>query len=164
MPGGVGPSTGYQYGFNPHAYMYPPPPMPPFMPGYNSPYPSGSSRHYENNRSRYSYRHDDNLPSSDPPEEIEDVSQFPLISDWLQQLDNGPRGADGHHFSQFVSFFERHKYIRICDIADNLSASSLSAKCDGIADGTAQNIISYAKADTKAIRRKEAKRGKAHLY
>jgi hypothetical protein len=51
MPGGVGPSTGYQYGFNPHTYMYPPPPMPPFMPKYNSPYPSGSSRHNENNQS-----------------------------------------------------------------------------------------------------------------
>jgi hypothetical protein len=157
-------SMAYQYGFNHLIYMYPPPPMPPFIPGYSLPYPSGSSHNYESHHPRYSYCHNNNMPSSDPPEEIEDVSQFSLISEWLQELDNGPHGADGHHFSQFVPFFQHHKYIRICDIADNLDASSLSAKCEGIADGTAQNIISYARADTKAIRRREAKKGKACLY
>jgi hypothetical protein len=154
----------YPYGFNPPPYMYPPHPgMPPIMPGYSPPYPSGS-HHYDSPRYRQSYHRDDHLPSSDPPEQIEDVSQFPLITDWLHSLDNGSRGADGHNFSQFISFFERHKYIRICDIADNLSASALSSKCEGIADGTAQNIVSYAKVDTKNIRRREAKRGKARHY
>ena len=108
-----------------------------------------------------------NLPSSDPPEEIEDVTLFPRVSDWLQQLDTGSRGTDGHNFAQFIQFFQELKYVCICDIADNLTADSLITKCDNIAEGTAQKIVSYAKLDTRAIRRKEEKRArgsKAHYY
>lgn len=141
------------YGYNPFAYH--PPVMPPgFMPPQGSPYASSSShRQYYGS----SQQMQDNAPSSDPPDEVEDVTIFPRISDWLAQLDMGPRGVDGHNFAQFTAFFEQLKYIRICDIADNITSDALLAKCEDMADGTAQKIISYAKTDTHTIRRKEQK-------
>jgi len=98
------------------------------------------------------------MPSSDPPmEDIEDVTLFPQISDWLHDLDAGRRGVDGHNFSAHVDYFAERKYIRICDIADDITPTELSTS-SGMAEGTAKRLISYAEADTLVIRRKEKKR------
>ena len=65
-------------------YMYPPP-MPPFMPNYHAGYPgtmAGSSSSYGQSQPRgfdgHSYY--DDIPSSDPPEEVEDVTLFPRLT------------------------------------------------------------------------------------
>jgi len=90
------------------------------------------------------------MPSSPLTEDIEDVTLFPRISGWLRELDDGPRGVDGHNFSAWVDHFAERKYIRICDIADGMSPSELS-NSSGMAEGTAKRLISYAEADTQVI-------------
>jgi hypothetical protein len=97
------------------------------------------------------------IPSSDPIEELEDVTLFPRLSDWLQTLDEGPRGADGHNFGQFASDFEREKYFRISDVED-VDITTLLAICPGMANGTATKLLAHAKKDTAKIRKKEMKR------
>jgi hypothetical protein len=99
------------------------------------------------------------MPSSDPPEELEDVTIFPRLAQWLADLDAGPRGADGHNFAQFAIIFESEKYFRICDIADSAaSVEILMAMCIGMARGTASKILAYAQKDVDVIRKKEGKR------
>lgn len=120
----------------------------------------GQTRH----RGYGGHAYHDDIPSSDPPEEVEDVTLFPRVSQWLVSLDGGPRGADDHNFSQFVALFEQLKYTRICDIADNLAADVLLTRCEDMAEGTAQRIISYAKADTKRIRNYQRNGGRKGRY
>jgi hypothetical protein len=126
--------------------MYPPAfSYPPFPPSHS--------------RSRY-----DDIPSSDPPEEFgEDVTLFPRLSQWLVELDESRRGADGHNFSQFVHAFEQEKYFRICDVAD-LSVADICGIINGIAQGTASKLVAYAKQDTELIRKKEKRRGRDKRY
>ena len=107
------------------------------------------------------------MPSSEPPtEDVEDVTLFPQISEWLRNLDDGRHGADGHNFSTFIGYFTEHKYIWISDIADGLTPADLT-KGARMAEGTAKCLISYAEADTLAIRKKEKKcvhDKKAHVH
>ncbi|KAG5634808.1 hypothetical protein H0H81_000713, partial [Sphagnurus paluster] len=50
------------------------------------------------------------IPSSDPPDVSEDVKLFPLISDWLVDLDNDDHhGRDGHNFAEWAEFFQKQK-------------------------------------------------------
>ncbi|KAJ7749360.1 hypothetical protein B0H14DRAFT_3513627 [Mycena olivaceomarginata] len=108
--------------------------MPPFAPwwmsSYQTPAPPPKSRY-------------DNIPSSDPIEDVEDVTLFPRITPWLQELDNGPRGHDGHNFSQFAAEFEREKYMCVIDLMD-LNAGRLTALAPKMAHGTASKLLSYA--------------------
>jgi len=57
------------------------------------------------------------MPSSDPPEELDDVRLFPHLCQWLQDLDDGVRG-DGHNFIQVIDNFEHEKYNHIVDLVD----------------------------------------------
>ncbi|KAJ7115759.1 hypothetical protein C8R44DRAFT_739505 [Mycena epipterygia] len=84
----------------------PPPaaPAPAVPPPYHTPAPQPRTR-YED-------------VASSPGDEVEDVTLFPRISNWLQELDSGARGHDGHEFTQFAADFEREKYIRIVDLVD----------------------------------------------
>ena len=93
-------------------------------------------------------------------EDIEDITLFPWISEWLHELDEGTRGADGHNFSEWVLYFAEQKYIRICDIVDGISSSELS-KGSGMVEGTAKQLVSYAEADTQLIWKKEKKHAQA---
>jgi hypothetical protein len=97
------------------------------------------------------------IPSSDPIEELEDVTLFPRLSDWLQTLDEGPWGADGHNFGQFAPDFKHEKYFRISDIGD-VHITTLLAICPGMANGTATKLLAHAKKDTEKIHKKEMKR------
>ncbi|KAJ7734894.1 hypothetical protein B0H14DRAFT_3516988 [Mycena olivaceomarginata] len=124
--------------------------MPPFAPWwmntYQMPAPPPKSRY-------------DNIPSSDPIEDVEDVTLFPRITPWLRELDNGPRGHDGHDFSQFAPEFEREKYMRVVDLMD-LNVGRLTALAPEMAHGTASKLLSYASQDVECIRRKEMKRAR----
>jgi hypothetical protein len=118
--------------------------MPPFalwwMSSYQTPAPPQKSRY-------------NNIPNSDP---IEDVTLFPRITPWLQELDNGPRGHDGHDFSQFAAEFEWEKYMRVIDLMD-LNVGRLTALAPEMAHGTASKLLSYASQDVECIRHKEMK-------
>ncbi|KAJ7764059.1 hypothetical protein B0H14DRAFT_3510513 [Mycena olivaceomarginata] len=102
-------------------------------------------------KSRY-----DNIPSSDPIKDVEDVTLFPRITPWLRELDNGPRGHDGHNFSQFAPEFEQEKYMCVVDLMD-LNVGRLTALAPEMAHGTASKLLSYASQDVERIRRKEMK-------
>ena len=97
------------------------------------------------------------MPSSDPVDEVEDVTLFPRIKNWLQSLDDGMRGHDGHTFAQFAADFEREKYIRIVDLVD-MRIGDLKHLVPEMAQGTATKLLAYAAKDVGSIRRKEKKR------
>lgn len=101
----------------------------------------------------------DDIPSSDPIEDMEDVTLFPRISDWLQALDTGPRGQDEHHFVQFTGDFAREKYVRIVDLVD-VTIGDLQTLIPEIAQGTAKRLLDYAVKDVETIRRKEKRRAR----
>ncbi|KAJ7463643.1 hypothetical protein FB451DRAFT_1265104 [Mycena latifolia] len=127
-------------------FGYPPFPWqwPPFQ---TPPQPSTMNRH-----GRY-----DDMPSSDPPEMAEDSRLFPRIGNWLPELDEGPRGADGHNFSQYAPDFDREKYIRIVDL-ESLKINDLKTLIPEMAHGTAAKMLAYATTDIGLIRKRERKR------
>ena len=132
------PQGGYPY---PFALYGPPSHMPPWGSGYGMHAPASSSR----------------LPPSSPlGKDVEDITLFPRISQWLHDLDNGSRGDD-HNFSAWVEYFAERKYMRICDITDGMSSLELS-KSSGMAEGTAKCLVSYAEADTQVIHKREKRR------
>lgn len=118
--------------------------------------------HSAHGHSTYTRRHEVEVPSSDPIEEVEDVALFPRMTDWLRSLDDDPkRGVDGHNFSQFAPDFEREKYVRICDL-DDLSPTALSAICQwqGMPNGTAKKLLQYTHTETARIRKTEKRRAR----
>ncbi|CAA7260825.1 unnamed protein product [Cyclocybe aegerita] len=145
------------YGAGYYQTPFPPMPYPMFIPPTPAApgWPPNAQSPYQLMRGSHGL---DNFPSSDPPEVVEDITLFPRIANWLQRLDDGPLGGDGHNFSQFAPFFEAEMYVRISDIADNLTTESLRVTCPTMAHGTTSHIISRAKADTKAIWREEVRR------
>lgn len=77
----------------------------------------------------------------------------PLLSEWLKQCDEGPRGADGHLFTSYLPAFQANWMTRLSDIARLSSAKDL---LDCVADyqpkmpfGTASRLLDYAKTDYK---------------
>ncbi|KAJ7824659.1 hypothetical protein B0H13DRAFT_2290928 [Mycena leptocephala] len=129
--------------------------VPPYTPWPGWPMPGGP---YQTPVPHPKPRYDD-APSSDPVEEVEDVTLFPRLSAWLQDLDSGPRGQDGHQFTEFAADLEREKYMRIVDLVD-LETSDLRALIPEMAHGTATKLLSYAEKDVALIRRKEKKRAR----
>lgn len=112
-------------------------------------------------------RRDDNIPSSDGFDESnsqgnirEDPRMFPLLSEWLVDLDAGSQGVDGHEFASYLPALESAKYMRTSDIADSLDATRLRAICADMPEGTANKLLSYAKADTETTRAREKRRVK----
>jgi hypothetical protein len=143
------------YGFPPYIPPYPPSFSPPQITSYVPPLtPYATCCH-----SRYYGGENHEMPSSDPPEELEDLSSYPLIRDWLQILDDGPHGRDGHHFSHFAEDLEKEKFICVCDL-ENLSKVALSALCPGIAKGAAVKLLHFAEKETKRIRKEELKQSR----
>ncbi|KDR78498.1 hypothetical protein GALMADRAFT_243905, partial [Galerina marginata CBS 339.88] len=57
---------------------------------------------------------------------------------------------------QCADSFEREKYNRVSDLTQ-LSIRDVVDLCPGLPHGTAATLLSYAKKDTDAIRRKEMK-------
>lgn len=104
-------------------------------------------------RSQYS----GDAPSSDPIKEIEKPSLFPRVSSWLQELDNGPRGTDGHNFSQCLQVLDTNMFTRISQL-DSMANSELVGLCPGLPAGTAALLLQYARTDCLKIRKLEARR------
>jgi hypothetical protein len=96
------------------------------------------------------------VPSS-PPQEIEDARLFPRLESWLRSLDDGPRGADDHNFSQYAPDFQREKYVRVVDL-ETLQVNDLKHLIPELPHGTATKILAYAMADITRIRKVEKKR------
>lgn len=155
IPGALPIIPGYPY--TPGPYNAPTPYMPPF---HYSPYPHMHSPH-----GVYSRRQEQSdMPSSDPMEELEDASLFPRLNTWLQNLDNGPQGHDGHDFASFSPSFEAEKYVRVSDI-ETLTIEEILTVCPGMPRGTATKLVSLAKQECKNVRKKEKLRAKKlHYY
>lgn len=83
----------------PYAPYVPPPHMSPWGPGYGM---HATTSHVPPTNA---------TPSSPLTEDIEDITLFPRISEWLCELDEGTRGADGHNFSAWAVYFAERKYI-----------------------------------------------------
>jgi hypothetical protein len=92
-----------------------------------------------------------------PPQaaSTDDPTAFPVISEWLKALDDGPRGCDGHNFSQFIPNFEAQGIRRILEIADqtDFSRSDLMTICPGMSMGTAIILLKYARTDADLVRK-----------
>ncbi len=97
------------------------------------------------------------IPSSDPPEDFDDVTLYPKIQDWLLALDSGPRGRDGHGFQAYGPDFEREKYIRI-DALNDMSANQVKLISADMPRGTIDKLLRYARQDVAQIRVKEKRR------
>ncbi|KAJ7040479.1 hypothetical protein C8F04DRAFT_1391666 [Mycena alexandri] len=106
-------------------------------------------------RARYN-----NIPSSDPIEEAEDVTLFPRLKNYLQELNDGPRGQGGHEFAQFLPEFEHEKYIRIVDLEGGMTVKDVKDLVPNMAQGTASKLLGYVTSDIKVIRKKDAKERK----
>ncbi|KAJ7288914.1 hypothetical protein C8J57DRAFT_1643222 [Mycena rebaudengoi] len=142
-------------------------PMPSAFPGppsypYPSPYPYAPWPPYQTPQAPR-HRHHYDIPSSDPIEEVEDSQLFPRLQNWLQNLDDGSRGRDGHNFIQFADDFDHEKYIRIVDL-EGLQIMDLTCLIPGMAHGTAAKIVAYAAADIAMIRKREKKCLRAEGY
>ncbi|KAJ6500977.1 hypothetical protein C8R45DRAFT_1093026 [Mycena sanguinolenta] len=91
------------------------------------------------------------------PEEVEDNRLFPRLGKWLEGLDGGNCGADGHNFSQYAEDFEHEKYIHIVDL-EMLQVTDLTCLIPEIPKGTATKILAYANADITRIQKEEKRR------
>ncbi|KAJ7766320.1 hypothetical protein DFH07DRAFT_769865 [Mycena maculata] len=96
---------------------------------------------------------------SSPPEVVEDSRLFPRIGDWLQELNDGPRGVDEHNFAQFAADFDRERYVRVVDL-ERLKIDELKSLIPEIAHGTASKLLAYATADIGVIRKQARKRAR----
>ncbi|KAF8574998.1 hypothetical protein K439DRAFT_775686 [Ramaria rubella] len=138
-------STAHPYPFGPpppyYHYPYPYPPAPAQAPAPLQLHGSGSSQCND-------------IPSSDPFDDIEDPTQFPMVQSWLETLDNGPRGADGQYFAQYGANLIASGYLRVSQITDTMTVGGMNEICMGILPGTSTLLLSYAVADVKRIHRK----------
>lgn len=100
------------------------------------------------------------LDSAAPADFDDNPGIYPRISDWLNDLDQGPRGEDGQNFVQYANVLERNGYCRIFQIADEAKGQSgahdLVGLCEGMTLGIAKLLIKYAKIDCDAIQKREA--------
>lgn len=148
------------------AYHAPPAPYggyaPPHHPYTPTPHPGyrnygAASSHGPFRQPRYDEF--DHIPSSDPIDDPEDITLFPRLSNWLQELDQGPRGGDDHKYAKFAPDFEWLKFKRIVDICTpTIDTAFVTSICTDMAPGTVSNILTYARADVEKIQRKEKKR------
>lgn len=75
----------------------------------------------------------------------------PLLAQWLEQCDSGPRGADGHQFLTFLPALNANWLTRLSDIARLTSPKDL-IDCTlehppKMPFGTASRLLDYAKSD-----------------
>jgi hypothetical protein len=139
--------------------QYPQFPYPPFPPYY--PYPTGplysppgpSHQHYGNAYNQGSHGAN---PSSEE-DDIEDPTLFPQVRDWLERLNEGPLGVNGHNFAQYAENISGQGYIRILQLADTVTAADLLKHCPGLVKGTAKLMLKQACTDVAKICKQEKK-------
>ena len=105
----------------------------------------------------YQHRRWLEMASSDLAEQLDDPTLFPRVIAWLQELDSGPRGADGHNFAQYGELLEQKMFKRVFQL-ESLTDDKLMTVCDTMAPGTATLILQYACKDCGKIRKKEIQR------
>jgi hypothetical protein len=124
---------GFQYPPVPPYWAYPPP-LPPSAPTDTSPA----------------------LPPPPPPaaepslDDIQDPAVFPLLQDWLKDLDDSPR-ADGIQYSLCVYCLQNEGYRRLFHLA-RLSPERL-IEIHPFARGEAETLIMFALSDCRKILR-----------
>lgn len=98
------------------------------------------------------------LPAAEASDQDTEEIDYPLIADWLDDLDNDPRrGRDGHNFAQYAGRFRDRKFIRIDQLAD-----SEHVKIDNVMQwfemeaGIASLILKYAANDVKKLKNQGA--------
>ena len=68
----------------------------------------------------------------------------PIQQDWLQELDHGPLGQDGHQFAQHANALLNNGYIRIYQLADEgLTVAEMLTHCPGLLEGTAIPQVTF---------------------
>ncbi|KAF8532526.1 hypothetical protein JB92DRAFT_3103586 [Gautieria morchelliformis] len=131
------------------------------IPPYYHPYPPAfSTPHSTTRASGHTPRTRDSYPSSDI-EDIEDPTLFPRIEEWLTALDQGPLSQDGHAFAPHVAALLEQGYIRISQLADELTVPELQRHCQTLPEGTAKVILKQATKQVARIRRNQ-EREKRH--
>ena len=88
---------------------------------------------------------------------MDDPTVYPRLTTWFEELDNGPRGSDGHNFAQYAASLEENGYKRLFQL-EKLIKDDLLMVCDGLLPGTASLILDYARKDAERIRKRETKR------
>lgn len=144
---GPGPMNYPQYFPGPSYYPFP-------APYYGSPRAS-----YHRGRYQESPHSHDTNPSSEL-EDQEDPMLFPRIQTWLESLDAGPLGADGHNFSQYGASLVAQGYTRISQLADLVTIADLMRHCPNIVEGTGRLIFNQAGKAVAKIRRQEKRQRK----
>lgn len=100
------------------------------------------------------------MPSSDGIyDELDDISLYPRLPQWLQELDDGVRGRDGRNYAQYGAALEEAGYDRICDLEDEGLVTPESLGRDwGMKSGVATKVLSWARHDVKKIKDSERRR------
>lgn len=82
----------------------------------------------------------------------ENVTLFPKIAAWLQELDNdAPCGHDGHNFAQYMEKLEAQMFLCILHV-EKLLKDELIAICS-MPIGMASMVCEYARKDCRNIRK-----------
>ncbi|KAJ7266436.1 hypothetical protein B0H12DRAFT_1099604 [Mycena haematopus] len=91
----------------------------------------------------------------------DDPTLFPIIQDWLLELDTSDRGQDGHHFSQYGDTLRQNGFARVVQLADEgetEGAKLLREMCPEMPVGVARLLIRYAVRDCEKVRKIEKQR------
>jgi hypothetical protein len=100
--------------------------------------------------------------SSNPMDEIEDPSLFPLVWEWLDKLDQSPLAQDGHNFVHFALNFQQKGFIQISQLTkETLTIDRWTAIIPRMVEGTAGLIIDIATKEVEKIRHRSRKSRKA---
>ncbi|TFY51279.1 hypothetical protein EVG20_g11073, partial [Dentipellis fragilis] len=140
-------------------------PFTPFPP-YGMPYPA--DRHsppLAGHRRRRSPSPDPHQFSSDPAVPDEDPAVFPLISDWLQNLDRSNRGNDGTNYSQYIPLFAAHSINRVVEIGDHHSMKAVDLVAifqPSMPIGHANRIVTFARQEVEVVRKAQCRNTRDH--
>ncbi|KAJ6536474.1 hypothetical protein DFH09DRAFT_1401969 [Mycena vulgaris] len=136
----------------PQAYYPPPsPPLPTHIPDPPPPQNSPARAPKRQLLKAESIKSDDN----------DDSNLYPVIEEWLRELDSCPRrGVDGHNFSQYGPALRANGFVRLIQLADEGEggADLLTRVCEGMKIGTGRLLMRYAEKDCKMIRKIEKQR------
>ncbi|KAJ7599516.1 hypothetical protein C8J56DRAFT_1040394 [Mycena floridula] len=97
----------------------------------------------------YPYAQPAHSPIASPKKFI-NLSIYPTVSKWLEDLDSGHRGIENDHFAQYSDSFTVAGYRRLIDLAE-MDVVDIQATCAGIPRGTAAALSRYAKEDRKQV-------------
>ncbi|KAJ7210315.1 hypothetical protein B0H12DRAFT_1157557 [Mycena haematopus] len=86
-------------------------------------------------------------------ETYDDPTIYPKISEWLLELDTGPRGEDSDHFLQYADTFTSHGFKRIVELQDK-TEDALRLICPGMSMGVSGKLVKYVQVDCRKARKR----------